>query len=88
MSLSRRTDLVPQAAFEFVKTKEMSLKAMEVHKQDAKSKLIKLQQDLEDLKTSGVKEIELAILLAQAELNQIETHVKRILSSVDTQPQK
>lgn len=83
--LSRRTDLVPQEIFEIKKTKEMALAAIAVHKQDAKSRLNKLKQDLEDLKMGGVKAIELAILQAQAELKQIEEHEKRITASVDTQ---
>lgn len=86
MSLSRRTDLVPQTVFEIKKTKAMALKAIAVHKQDAKSRLVKLKQDLEDLLEGGVKEIEYSILTAEAEFNQIEQHEKHIMTSVDTQP--
>ena len=87
-SMSRRTDLVPADVFEIVKTKEMALAAIAVHKQDAKSRLNKLKQDLEDLKTAGVKAIELSILQAEAELKQIEAHEQRIITAVDTQQQK
>lgn len=86
--LSRRTDLVPQDVFEVKMTKEMSLAAIACYKQEAKSRLMKLKQDLEDLKTAGVRAIELSILQAEAELKQIEEHEKRISASVDTQPIK
>lgn len=85
-NVSRRTDLVPQEVFEVKKTREMALTAIAVHKQAAKSKIKKLEQDLEDLKIGGIKSLELAILQAKAELTQLEEHEKRITASVDAQP--
>lgn len=60
-------------------TKEMQLKWIAVRKQEAKSQITRLTQDIEDLKQAKIIELERAILHAQQtfdKLTKVESELK------------
>ena len=83
MSFSNRNEIVPIG--DVVPTKAMMLKVTVAKKQILKSKIITIKQEIEDLKIAKIAELEYQILHAEAELQKLQEHEKRIISSVDTQ---
>lgn len=83
MAFSNRQDIVPIG--QVVPTKQMRLKVIQAKKQECKSRIINLNQEIEDLKVAKIAELEYQILHAEAELKKLEEHEKAVLSSVDTQ---
>jgi len=86
MSFSNRNEIVPIG--QVIPTKEMQLKVLAAKKQECRSNIVRIQQEIEDLKIAKMAELEYQILHAQAELRQLEEHERKVKSSVDTQPQK
>ena len=84
MSFSKRNEVVP--AVEVQNTKEMTMKIISARKQECKSRINRVRQEIEDLKIAKMAELEYQILHAEAELKKLEEHEKMIKSSVDTQP--
>jgi len=81
MSFSNRQEIVPIG--QVVPTKEMRLKVLAAKKQECKSKIVQIQQEIEDLKIAKMAELEYQILHAKAELQQLEEHEKKVKASVD-----
>jgi len=86
MAFSNRQEIVPVG--NIAPTKEMQLKVITAKKQECKSRIVAINQEIEDLKIAKMAELEFQILQAQAELKHLEEHEKRVISSVDTQQQK
>lgn len=83
MAFSNRQEIV--AIGNVTPTKEMQLKVITAKKQECKSRLVLVKQEMEDLQIAKMAELEYQILQAQAELKQLEDHEKKIISSVNTQ---
>lgn len=81
-------EIIPADVINVVPTKAMAIKNVQFKQQEARSKIARAKQDLEDLKAGAQLKVEYTILHAEAELKQLQTHEKRIMSSVDTQQSK
>lgn len=88
MAFSKRADLIPIEVYEIKQTKEMVMKVLQSNKQECKSRIVKLKQDIEDLKVAKIAELEHGIMQAEAELKQLEEHEKMVVSSVDAEEVK
>lgn len=88
MAFSKRADLIPIEVYEIKQTKEMVMKVLQSNKQECKSRIVKLKQDIEDLKVAKIAELEHGIMQAEAELKQLEEHEKMVVSSVDAKEVK
>ena len=79
-------EIIPANVTNVKPTKAMSLKNIQMKKQEARSRIVRAKQDLEDLRVGQIANIEYAILHAEAELKQLQAHEKLIQASVDPQP--
>ena len=67
-----------------VETTEMGLKWLQIRKQEQISKIVHLNQAIEDLRKGKMAEIEYALMKAQAELENINKAEDRLKNSIDT----
>lgn len=65
-------------------TLEMKLKWLEIRKQESISKIVHLNQAIEDLRKGKMAEIEYALMKAQAELAEINKAEVLLKSSIDS----
>jgi len=80
MAFSNRQEIVPIG--QVAPTTEMQLKVIAAKKQECKSRLVMIKQEMEDLKIAKMAELEYQILHAEAELKQLEKHEQTIKSAV------
>lgn len=67
-----------------VETQEMKLKWLQIKKQEQISKIVHLNQAIEDLRKGKMAEIEYALMKAQAELEEINKAEIRLINSVES----
>lgn len=65
-------------------TLDMRLKWLEIRKQEAISKIVHLNQAIEDLRKGKIAEIEFALMKAKAELAAVEKSEVLLKTSVET----
>lgn len=67
-----------------VETMEMRLKWLQIKKQEQISKIVHLNQAIEDLRKGKMAEIEYALMKAQAELEEINKAEDRLKNSIES----
>jgi len=67
-----------------IETIEMKLKWLQIKKQEQISKIVHLNQAIEDLRKGKMAEIEYALMKAQAELEEITKAEERLKHSVES----
>lgn len=65
-------------------TTEMKVKWLQIKKQEQISKIVHLNQAIEDLRKGKMAEIEYALMKAQAELEEITKAEARLVTSIET----
>ena len=83
MAFSNRNEIVPVGQVE--PTLEMRMKIITAKKQECKSRIVTITQEIEDLKVAKMAELEYQILQAEQELSKLIEHEKTVKSSVENQ---